>query len=268
MSTYSKANKTAQWFEDNYGGSRMHLTAATMVLCLHTTEGFTWPSYSGGAIAPNYTAHPVISKKRIDWRAHFNDETSSRALENHAGGVETNTLNVVQLELVGTCDPAHTHTWDGKRAGHDYIYWPDAPDWALQQIANFIKDMHKRHGLKLSALDFQAYPGSYGERGKTNHVRMSGAQWRNFAGICGHQHVPENDHGDPGAFPIKKVLDMVDPKKNAAPAPAKTTRITKAHDKGDELLKLLDGAVKHGRTGTVKSVRDEIRRQLDRLPRE
>ena len=45
-------------------------------------------------------------------------------------------------------------------------------------------------------------PASYG----ASPARMSFAQWRRFTGICGHQHVPENAHGDPGNLPIDKIL--------------------------------------------------------------
>ena len=41
---------------------------------------------------------------------------------------------------------------------------------------------------------FLPYPESYGP----TQVRMSPAQFARFEGICGHQHVPENTHGDPG----------------------------------------------------------------------
>jgi hypothetical protein len=37
---------------------------------------------------------------------------------------------------------------------------------------------------------------------------MTPAQWTSFRGVCGHSHVPENDHGDPGDFPISTVLAM------------------------------------------------------------
>jgi hypothetical protein len=51
---------------------------------------------------------------------------------------------------------------------------------------------------------------------------MSFAEWEAFKGICGHQHVPENDHGDPGNFPIKRLIELVKAKKGkpATPAPA------------------------------------------------
>lgn len=205
MSTFRKANTRTQWFQDKYPGAPLNLTADTMVLVIHTTEGTGWPGYDGGAIAPNDTAKPNIKAKQLDWRAHFPDERSSRALQNQAGGVETNTLNAVQVELVGTCDPTHAHRWGSMRAGVDYIYWPDAPDWALLELAEFIADLHHRHGLRLHAPAFKAYPDSFG---LDNGVRMSGTAWSHFAGICGHQHIPENVHGDPGALPIGRILQL------------------------------------------------------------
>jgi hypothetical protein len=35
---------------------------------------------------------------------------------------------------------------------------------------------------------------------------MSGAAWVAFRGHAGHQHVPENDHGDPGSLPMAAIL--------------------------------------------------------------
>lgn len=197
MSYYARADAKAQWFQDNYPGSAMTPNAGV----LHTTEGADWPSYAGGATAPNYTAKPNFGRKRLDWRVHFPDERSSRALRNEAGGVETNTLNVVQVELVGTCDP-RTHA-DWTRKGIQHIYWPEAPDWALRDLAAFIVDMNERHGVKVQfASKFLAYPSSYGSSGGQ---RFTFAQWRNFYGWCGHQHVPENLHGDPGALDVAKL---------------------------------------------------------------
>ncbi len=202
MSTYSKANTTAQWFQDDYPGSVLNLTAETMVLVVHTTEGMTWPGYNGGATAPNYTGMPPLGSKAGSWRAHFPDERSSRALRNLSGGVATNTLNAVQVELIGTCDPAHAKTWGSKKAGVDYVYWPNANDAQLKWLAHFVADMRKRHGLRLVFPTFKAYPGSYG----ATSTRFTFAEWRNFAGICGHQHVPENSHGDPGNIDMAKVV--------------------------------------------------------------
>lgn len=261
MSTYGPADTKAQWFANAYPGSRIKPN----VVVLHTTEGTSWNGYGGGSIAPNYTARPDFARKRLDWRAHFPDEMSSRALENHAGGVETNTLNAVQVELVGTCDPAHVHSWGSMRAGRDYIYWPDAPDWALAGVAEFLADQHHRHGLQLEAPSFLAYPASYGN----SRVRFSGAKWESFYGVCGHQHVPENDHGDPGAFPIDKVLQLAaggaarpvpphhKPRPKPAPKPGPNVRAAAA-----KLRKALAYANAHHLTKLAAHIRAEIARVL------
>jgi hypothetical protein len=36
--------------------------------------------------------------------------------------------------------------------------------------------------------------------------RMSPTEWDSFNGVCGHQHVPENTHWDPGAFDWTRLL--------------------------------------------------------------
>ena len=188
----------ANWYQDDFGGDPMQVN----VVVLHTTEGRTLPTYSGGALAPNLTAVPDLTAKKLRWYQHFDIETSSRALANLRGGVETNTLNVCQVELVGTCDPAMHAKW--KTAGKAHIFWPDAPDWALQQVARFLSWMHEEHGVPLSGPSaWPAYPSSYGSR---HGQRMSGKKWEAFKGVCGHMHVPENEHGDPGAIDFSRLV--------------------------------------------------------------
>ncbi|WP_406122890.1 hypothetical protein OHQ89_12225 [Streptomyces canus] len=188
---------TAYWYGSKYPGSAMEVN----VLCWHSTEGTSLPSYDGGSMAPNLTAKPDFAAKRLVWYQHFDVDVSSRALRNLAGGVETNTLNTCQVEIVGTCDPA-THTkW--AQAGIQHLYMPELPDWAIRDLATFAKWANEQHRVPLSSgLTFKPYPSSYGANG----VRMTGSQWTNFNGHCGHQHVPENDHGDPGAFPMAAIL--------------------------------------------------------------
>lgn len=220
MSNYRAADKKSQWFQDNYPGSTMKLNKSTMVVALHTTEGTDWPSYSGGAVAPTYTGKPALGDVKGAWRAHFPDEKSARALRNEPGGVETNTLNCVQIELIGTCDPRNEKRWGktsrSRIAGRDYVYWPNATDRQLLWVARILADFHRRHGLVLDApRRFLPYPESYGK----TRVRLSGSEWLNTRGVVGHQHIPENDHGDPGNIDIEKILQMarklVQPKKGA-----------------------------------------------------
>jgi hypothetical protein len=211
VSTYPPANTATAWYQDNYPGAVMDPRKGV----IHTTEGTTLPGYSGGSTAPNYTAVPDFRNKRLKWYAHFPDERSSRALKNLAGGVETNTDDVIQVELVGTCSPDIHKSWADKGVAH--IYWPTAPGWALQGLADFIVYMKRKHGIPVhgpvDADRWTPYPESYGSGGQ----RFTNARWNEFRGWCGHQHVPENVHGDPGAIwwaevvnRARAILDVVD----------------------------------------------------------
>ncbi|GAA2108266.1 hypothetical protein GCM10009802_03980 [Streptomyces synnematoformans] len=176
-------------------------------VCWHSTEGMSLPSYGGGSSAPNLTVKPDFAAKKMRWYQHFRIDTSSRALRNLGGGVETNTANVVQIEVVGTCDSRHASSWRlgsrTYRAGRDYLYMGDLPAWAVRDLADFARWLHREHRVPLtSGVTFKPYPASYGANG----VRMSHAKWRRFYGHCGHMHVPENLHGDPGAFPMAPIL--------------------------------------------------------------
>ncbi|WP_199818686.1 hypothetical protein [Streptomyces leeuwenhoekii] len=194
-----------------YSGSDMEVNCGVV----HTTEGRSLPSYSGGAMAPTVTGVPDIKAKKIRWYQHYDVDESARALANKLGGVDTNTANAFQIELVGTCDAKKSTVWDGKRAGVDYIYWPGAPDWALAEVAWLVRWLHDYHGIPLTCVkDWLAYgkdarrpgvtPASYG----ASPARMSMSAWRSFKGWCGHQHVPENDHGDPGSMDFPRVIKL------------------------------------------------------------
>ncbi|MFF0754431.1 peptidoglycan-binding protein [Streptomyces sp. NPDC004267] len=196
---YPGAIRGSHFYGDTYEGDLMDPN----VLALHTTEGTSVVSYRNGRDAPNITALPNFKTKKFDVYQHFLLNRSARALVNQPGGVETNTLNVVQLELVGTCDPKRKTSWGKLKAGVDYIYWPDAPEWAYDALAELIAWMHLNVGIPLQGPDeWPAYPSSYGP----TPARMTFAEWTRFKGICGHLHAPENDHGDPGNIPFARIL--------------------------------------------------------------
>lgn len=191
---------TEYWYQNRYPGSSMESNVGV----IHTTEGTSVPGYGGGSSAPNFTALPDIPAQRLHWFQHFDFDVSSRALVNAPGAVETNTLNAVQIELVGTCDPTYRHSWGSRWAGKDYLFWPDAPDWALAELGKFVRRAHQEHGIRLSStVVWKAYPGSYGANG----VRLTGPEWAAYYGWLGHSHVPENSHGDPGNLDFARVLE-------------------------------------------------------------
>lgn len=206
---YPSASK-AQDFSKKYPGSTMKPN----VVVLHSTEGTGWPGYNKGASAPNFTIRPNFNRKTVEVRQHFPANKSSRALENRPGGVETNTLNCVQIELVGTCDPATHKKWGSIQ----HIYMPEAPDWFIDGVSKLIEWLHQTYPsfpIKDGApRGWGAYPGSYGSA----KTRMTNKEWNMSSGILGHQHVPENSHGDPGSFPIAKLVGKTTPKPNPSPA--------------------------------------------------
>lgn len=183
--------------DSRYSGSDMEVNTGL----LHTTEGATLVDYDSGAVAPNVTLVPDFAARRLVAHQHYDVDESARALVNAPGGVQTNTLNVFQIELVGTCDPATHARWTSQ--GVQHIYWPDPPDWAVRDLAWLMRWLHDEHGIPLTGVaEWMPYPASYG----ATRVRMSFDQWTNFSGWCGHQHAPENVHGDPGALPFARFL--------------------------------------------------------------
>lgn len=226
---YPGADQTSR-YQDAYPGDAMEVN----VVVLHTTEGRTLPDYGGGSDAPNLTAVPDFGAQKLRWFQHFDIDVSSRALVNLAGGVETNTLNVCQVELVGTCDPA-THTRWGAAP---HIYWPQAPDWALAEVAKFLAWMHDQHGVPLSGpASWPAYPASYG----ATAARMTGTAWTAFAGVCGHLHVPENLHGDPGAINFARLITLAKNATTETDMPL-TAADVKTLTKTDNIISSPDGA--------------------------
>ncbi|MFF8485147.1 peptidoglycan-binding protein [Streptomyces antibioticus] len=209
--TYPGASQ-AYRYQARFGGSAMEVN----VVALHTTEGRSLPDYGGGASAPTLTAVPDCKARKLKWYQHFDIDTSARALLNLAGGVETNTNNVCQVEKVGTCDPGTRTKWvkAGLVQDVDFIFWPDAPEWALAEVAEFLAWMNAKHGVPLSGpSSWPAYPSSYG----ATKARMSFAEWNAFRGVCGHMHVPENSHGDPGALDFDRLIHLA---KQSAGIPA------------------------------------------------
>lgn len=211
---YPPADRTgAHWYQDTFGGARI---TSDRVLW-HSTEGFTLPTYGAGASAPNLTFVPDLDDRKLRAFHHFDLLTSSRALRNLAGGVETNTDDVVQVELIGTCDRRNRTSWAGRRAGRDYIYWEDAPDWALKGLADFARFMRDEHGVPLQAPKlWLPYPASYGQ----TRARLSARSWAAFRGHLAHQHAPENVHGDV-LFDVDRVFDLAGGKPATKPVAVK-----------------------------------------------
>jgi hypothetical protein len=162
-------------------------------LVLHTTEGWSLESaeaaYRAKTIAPQFTVCFVTRR----WAQHIDTASSASAMANLAGGVQTNRDGAIQVEIVGFAD-----------------YTQDINDDDLRWLGGIIRLICQREGI-----DVYRHPAFVGREAGTIATttapqRMSFAEWDNFNGVCGHQHVPENHHWDPGHFPYERMLALTE----------------------------------------------------------
>lgn len=173
------------WISGNSAGPHLFKPGK---LLLHTTEG----SSIEGAIAA-YRAANSWPHTTVDYMfghpyricRHLDYDLSGRALRNEAGGVQTNTAGVIQIEVVGAASRPHEIDW-------------------VTFAREVVGPLCRAHTIPVvSTLPWVPYPASYG---KGAAQRLGGEAWLAYRGILGHQHAPENSHGDPGAIPIADVL--------------------------------------------------------------
>lgn len=183
------------------------------VLLLHTTEGNGWPGYQNGGSAPHFTYRAATR----EWRQHFPVNRAAMALADAPGGVATNRLNVVQVEISDT-----TSGWaSAENPGRPYTIArksSELSDDNLRDLAELYAWLNREWGVPLSMTPRGFVPWN------AKRPTMSNDEWNAFRGLCGHQHVPENDHTDPGAINAGRILDIAKNLVNAGgtppPAPA------------------------------------------------
>lgn len=180
---------TLPGFESVPGNDAGSFTGAPWRVVLHTTEGTT----AEGAIAA-YTTNNSWPHFTVDCQArrriqHVDLNLASRSLL-HPPTTETNRANAIQIELVG--------------------FAADAPNWAkldLQWLAtDVLAPIRAVCPFALVAARFVSYPSSAGLGAAQ---RFTTGEWQLFTGICGHEHVPGNDHGDPGAIDTTTILNAL-----------------------------------------------------------
>lgn len=203
---YPPADRKTQNYVERYPGRAI----SPNVLVLHTMEVDGWPGYSNGNTAPHLSLRTYRNSdgtlKSYAWRQHFPFNRTARALKNLRGGVETNnsTQGVIQVELGGTCGWANnvSPNW-GDPATVKKIGKP---------LIDFLVFCNQELDIELVA----PYPF---KPWNAKHKRMTYSEWLRFKGICGHQHVPENSHVDPGPIPIEWLIAEAKKIINAGPTP-------------------------------------------------
>jgi hypothetical protein len=199
---YPPADHKSQWRPNLAGGATF---TKIDKLCLHTTETQGWPGY------PSFAPHLTYDPWKHLWRQHMVLSRSATTLRDLAGGIKPNRTNVIQIEIVGYCDD---HI--AAKFGHS-IYKID--NRAYVDLAVFAVWLHDHWGLPLeSTVAWVRYPVSAGYHAAQ---RLTASRYVAYKGILGHQHVPENDHGDPGKINIALLLNLT----HTHPVPKPTPKI-------------------------------------------
>jgi len=175
------------------GGS---YTGGPYRLVVHTTETSGLPGYNNGFSAPHITYDPEFG----NFYQHTEFATAARALANPSGGVQTNRRSALQIEIIAyankaIADQTESRVWVGDLTDQNYF-----------DLREFIDFCSEEYGVQKYWPGKQAF--SYSQANAPG-FRMTGAEWDVFDGVCGHQHVPEQTHWDPGAIDWDRlIVDM------------------------------------------------------------
>lgn len=109
----------------------------------------------------------------------------------HPRSVETNHDGAIQVCVIGRSHESKDMSTEDLDWLGSAVLAPIAnavPDLSLTNIATFYGD---DCGFTLATTDARQ--------------RFAPSTWDNFGGQCGHQHVPGNDHWDPGALNVARI---------------------------------------------------------------
>jgi hypothetical protein len=118
---------------------------------------------------------------------------------NLSGGVETNRANAIQLEII-----CYSAKGIADQAPASRLWVGNLPDTAYADIREWLVWLAETHQVNPTV-----WPGKQAlssAQANAPAFRMTAAQWNVFNGVCGHQHVPENTHWDPGALDWSKLV--------------------------------------------------------------
>jgi hypothetical protein len=227
-SFYPPANRTVQWFGDDFPGVRFDRVEKVL---LHSTETEGWPGYGGGASAPNLTYRPLAPRGQR-WRQHFRIDQSARALRDPSGTVvRENRDRVVQVEIC-----AYTDHDLAARRGHLAIR--DLEREHLEDIAAFLAWMRDEWGVPLvTPAVWLPWDDSYG---LDTDARMPGPEYDAFRGVLGHMHASGNTHGDPAGLDIETVMAIA--REDDMPTAEEIAATLATHD---GYLESLAGVIRH-----------------------
>jgi hypothetical protein len=154
----------------------------------HTTQG----SSVEGAISA-YRAYPpqlIVDPWRRRKLQHIPVNRGGYALWNE----DADDSRCIQVEIVGFAEDAHT--------------WPDEVlRWLGEEVA---RPLHEYAGVPYTVVwkGFKAaHQVNYALASASSPLRLTQAELDAFSGWLGHQHIPGDEHWDPGGLDVQRILD-------------------------------------------------------------
>ena len=259
-------------------GSRPRRGDAPSRIVIHTTETAGLPGYREGSVAPHFTigvgdpgSMPREQRGRVRIWQHISLDRTASALRHNPGTIETNHMGAhcVQIECI-------TYIGDQDKAGivGNKGKFPKALSKALAGLIDEIVATLDDININLHP-DTWSSSGSYGVTAKQ---RLTEAEWERFNGICGHEHVPNNTHWDPGAFDIDAFTKLLSGRSDSsrsqrtsadkpAPPPPPPRPLLRDGDK-DKYVLAIRGALQalgYGDFTSIKSYDDDVASAVKRL---
>jgi hypothetical protein len=151
---------------------------------LHSTEGSSLAGALGAYRSTGNYPHFTVDGATIEQHCPIN--VGATALEHRSGTIDTNRASAIQIEIVGKAAEA-----------------PGFPPALIANLAELMRWVEEQTGISFAGHRVFA----------STPVRMTDAEWAHFNSWCGHQHVPNQSHWDPGAL----LIDKLAPKNAAAP---------------------------------------------------
>jgi hypothetical protein len=220
---------TARWVLNARNGGGTYDAAYPWRIVLHTIEGSSSASLAGSHAYPPHVWYDPATRVLLQ-TVPF--DRSSFALYSD-GVTPTNKARALQVEISGQAQTAG--------------------DWPAQWLDNLAEDVIvpmcqfvATQGGSIDLADIPAPGAIDGSASASAAQRMTLQRWASFRGICGHRHVPTNDHWDPGAMDVARIAAhaayiigaMLDP---AAIDDTGDDEVTKAYTAPDGSLVLVSG---------------------------
>lgn len=152
---------------------------------VHTIEGSLESGL--GVFRRHYAPHFALEGNRVVQLVPLG--TMAAALENRPGGVETNSITRVQIELAGH---SHQEPWECDATTRN-------------ALADLLATLVRAAGIPLE----RPFPDEMPPPpwATVSFERRNAGKWGRVAGWYGHVEVPENEHWDPGAFRWSRLLE-------------------------------------------------------------